>query len=158
MGLDCSGKTTLLNYLVGEDVEHTKVTAGVNGKRIMHPIQNFNFYDIGGVMFFRKLWKYYYDNNNDAIIYVIDVSDEGRIEETKECLQEVLSDQKLKDIPILIFANKFDLSDCLGPDEIIEICNLYEILQEREWSLYVCSAWKGTGVKDGIKWLLETMN
>ena len=28
----------------------------------------------------------------------------------------------------------------------------------RDWSLYACSALKGTGVKDGIKWIFEKLS
>ena len=57
---------------------------------------------------------------------------------------------------MLAFGNKADLMNCLGPDEIIEKLNMNDIT-ERDWSLFACSALKGTGVKGGIKWIFEKL-
>ena len=91
------------------------------------------------------------------MIYVVDASDEERIGECNESFQNLLKDEKLKNVPILAYGNKADLQNCLGPDEIIEKLEMNDITG-RDWSLYACSALKGTGVKDGIKWLLEKLS
>ena len=69
-------------------------------------------------------------------------------------------EQKIKDNlsnpNLVLFGNKADLPNCLGPDEIIEKLNMNDITG-RDWSLYACSALKGTGVKDGIKWIFEKL-
>ena len=156
LGLDNAGKTTLLNYLTHEDNRDTKPTPGVNGKSIQCCGINLNVYDLGGQKAIREYWKYYYENV-DALIYVVDASDEARIAECNESFQELLKEEKLKNVPVLAFGNKADLKNCLGPDEIIEKLNMNDITG-RDWSLYACSALKGTGVKDGIKWNFEKLS
>ena len=72
-------------------------------------------------------------------------------------LEQLLKDENLKNVPVLAYGNKADLNNCLGPDEIIEKLEMNDITG-RDWSLYACSALKGTGVKDGIKWILEKLS
>ena len=148
LGLDNAGKTTMINYLVGADNKNTTPTQGVNGKSIQHNGVTLNIYDLGGQKAIREYWKYYYEKV-DALIYVVDASDEARIDECNESFQSLLKDEKLDKVPVLAYGNKADLNNCLGPDEIIEKLQMNDITG-RDWSLYACSALKGTGVKDGI--------
>ena len=48
--------------------------------------------DIGGQRELRPYWRDYY-NQTDAIIYVVDSSDEERCEELKENVDELLSEE-----------------------------------------------------------------
>jgi len=156
LGLDNAGKTTLLNYLTHENNVNLKPTEGVNGKSIQCYGITLNVYDLGGQKAFREYWKYYYENI-DALIYVIDGSDEKRIAECNDSFQELLKEEKLKNVPVLVYGNKADLETCLGPDEIIDKLNMNDITG-RDWSLYACSALKGNGVKDGIKWVFDKLS
>lgn len=42
-------------------------------------------------------------------IYVVDCSDKRRLEETSSELTELLTDEKLKGVPLLVYANKQDV-------------------------------------------------
>lgn len=48
-------------------------------------------WDIGGQREIRPYWRNYYENT-DALVYVIDSSDEERVEEIKTNLQELLGE------------------------------------------------------------------
>ena len=156
LGLDNAGKTTLLNYLTNEESKNIQPTKGVNAKSIQCGGIKLNVYDLGGQKAIRDYWQYYYEQV-DGLIYVVDASDEERIAECNESFQSLLKEEKLKNIPVLAYGNKADLPSCLGPEEIIEKLEMNDITG-RDWSLYSCSALKGTGVKDGIKWLLEKLS
>ena len=54
-----------------------------------------NFCDFGGQRSIREYWHYFFEDA-DFIIYVVDASDEARIEESKECFQDLLKEEKLK--------------------------------------------------------------
>lgn len=43
-------------------------------------------------------------------IYVVDCSDHVRLEETSQELAELLQDDKLRGVPLLVYANKQDLA------------------------------------------------
>ena len=156
LGLDNAGKTTLLNYLTNADNKNIKPTQGVNALSISCGGVKLNVMDLGGQKAIREYWNYYYDQV-DALIYVVDASDDARIAECNESFQALLKDEKLLKVPVLTYGNKADLKNCLEPDEIIEKLQMNDITG-RDWSLYACSALKGIGVKDGIKWLLEKLS
>lgn len=69
---------------------------------------DFTIFDLGGEKNNRKLWKQYY-SNIDALIFVIDYSNDKTIEPSKKEFLKLLKEEKLKDCPILIFANKIDI-------------------------------------------------
>ena len=160
LGLDNAGKSTLIYYLDHNDeaYRHGYPTGGtVHIVNFIADDINLEFYDYGGQGVFRDDWKYYCPNP-DFIIFIIDSDDEGRIEEVNYYFQSILKEEKLKKIPILIFGNKADLPNYyLGPDEIIEKLNMNDI-EDRDWSFYACSALKGTGVRDGFRWIFEKLS
>lgn len=81
---------------------------------------------------------------------MIDCSDRKRLLETGNEFIELLSDEKLNDVPILIFANKQDLSNIIKVSEIAEAIGLVR-LKERTWQIQECSAIQGTGIKAYIQ-------
>lgn len=123
LGLDNAGKTTLLKQLSKEDPEGTEPTQGFNVKTLLHDGFKLNVWDIGGQKKIREYWVNYY-SNVDGIVFVIDSSDEGRVKECTETFNFLMSEEKLKGVPILIFANKQDLEFSLKPDEVSFYCNL----------------------------------
>ena len=105
LGLDDAGKTTLLNYLLNQDVKDVKPTLGINAQTINFCGITLNVYDLWGKKAIRKYWQYYYENI-DGLIYVIDASDEERMEECNELFQQLLKEEKLKNIPVLFLQIK----------------------------------------------------
>lgn len=79
-------------------------------------------------------------------MYVIDCSDRKRLLETGNELNELLIDEKLDQVPLLVFANKQDLSNVIKASEIAETIGLIK-LKDRTWQVQACSAINGTGVK-----------
>ena len=112
-----------------------------------------NMWDIGGQREIRPYWRNYYDNT-DALIYVVDSADEGRMTELKENLQELLTEEQLSGVPLLVFANKQDLDLALGADEVMESLELSNIT-DRTWNIQACSAHNGEGLQEGCDWLIQ---
>jgi len=79
------------------------------------------------------------------------------MEETGVELQQLLDEEKLASVPLLIMANKQDLMNALSPDEITAELGLNE-LRERTWQILPCSARDGTGLQEGMEWLVEQIN
>jgi ADP-ribosylation factor-like protein 3 len=80
-------------------------------------------------------------------VFVIDSSDQFRIEESGNELRKILEEDKLANLPLLILANKQDLNFALAPDEIIDLLNLNNI-SDRIWSIVACSAVTKQGKED----------
>lgn len=94
LGLDNAGKTTILKALSEEDVSTIMPTQGFNIKALSQDGFKLNVWDIGGQRAIRAYWKNYIENN-DALVYVVDSSDENRLGESKEELQQLLQEEAL---------------------------------------------------------------
>jgi signal recognition particle receptor subunit beta len=70
------------------------------------------------------MWHHYYENS-DALIYVLDTSDADRFEIARETLQQVINADSMQKCPILILANKFDISN-MQPVKIVEELKLHQ--------------------------------
>lgn len=82
----------------------------------------FNLYDIGGQKSFRNHWGDYLDDVM-GIVWVIDSTDKRRMYETGLELATLLQNDSISGVPLLIFANKQDLSTALPADEVFFIFN-----------------------------------
>jgi ADP-ribosylation factor-like protein 13B len=58
-------------------------------------------FDLGGGKRIRGIWKNYYAESY-GVIFVVDSSDEERMEETKETMSEVLRHPRISGKPILV--------------------------------------------------------
>lgn len=65
----------------------------------------------------------------------------------------MLNEEELKDAALLVFANKQDQPGAKGAGEISEALRLGE-LRDRNWSIMACSAVDGSGVNEGMDWLV----
>ena len=101
LGLDASGKTTILYKLkLGQSV-NTIPTAGFNVETVKIKNRSLTVWDIGYCdKMLSLLWSYNYDYSDCVgVVFVVDSSDVERIEEASSLLSEVLSDKKLQRKP-----------------------------------------------------------
>ena len=85
-----------------------------------------NVWDIGGQKAIRPYWKNYYENT-DGLVFVVDSSDEERLNECVEELNSLLVEEHLASVPVLVYANKQDLDFAAEPEAIMETLKLGEI-------------------------------
>uniref|UniRef100_A0A061S743 ADP-ribosylation factor-like protein 3 n=1 Tax=Tetraselmis sp. GSL018 TaxID=582737 RepID=A0A061S743_9CHLO len=155
LGLDNSGKTTMLKKLSQEDVNEITPTQGFNIKSLLHEGFKLNVWDIGGQQAIRPYWRNYYDQT-DALVYVIDSADRKRVDEGGKALDELLAEDQLAGVPLLVFANKQDLVHAAQADDISVNLNLTSI-RDRPWQIQGCSALKGDGLEAGMTWLVKQL-
>eukprot|EP00793_Prasinoderma_coloniale_P002037 PRCOL_00002545-RA len=153
LGLDNAGKTTILTKLSEEDITTITPTQGFNVKSLSHANFKLNVWDIGGQKAIRPYWNNYFEST-DALVYVIDSTDQKRMEETGFELGELLEKEKLAGVPLLIYANKQDLLHALTPAEVAQMLNLVQI-RDRQWQIVACSARTGDGLTEGLEWLVS---
>jgi ADP-ribosylation factor-like protein 3 len=167
LGLDNSGKTTILKKLSEEDIQHIMPTQGFNIKSLQHEGFKLNVWDIGGQKSIRPYWRNYYDQT-DALIYVIDSADTRRLEETGVELGQLLEEDKLAGVPVLIFANKQDLGNgdddandggkkALSIDNVRMAFGVESLQQKHKVKVLATSALTGTGVAEGFVWLNDVL-
>jgi small GTP-binding protein len=151
LGLDASGKTTILNRLKTGENKVTIPTIGFNCEHIRFGRLSFIGFDLGGQSSIRKLWHNYFENA-DAIVFVIDSSDRARFREVYTELCNLTNHRYLDNCPILIFANKQDLNG-VRSNELMSQLDLLNLLRDRDWKLCESTATTGDGIETGFSWL-----
>lgn len=69
----------------------------------------------------------------------------------------MLNEEELKDAALLVFANKQDQPGAKGAGDISQALRLGE-LRDRNWSIMACSAVDGSGVSEGMDWLVVSQS
>lgn len=156
LGLDNSGKTTILKKLSDESCDQIMPTQGFNIKSLMSNGFKLNVWDIGGQKSIRPYWRNYYDQT-DALIYVIDSTDTKRMEETSVELQQLLDEEKLSSVPLLVMANKQDMATAMDSDEISKELGL-DTIKDRVWHIIGVSAKTGQNLHEAMEWLVNEIN
>jgi len=155
VGLDAAGKTTVLYKLKLGEVVTTIPTIGFNVETVEYKNICFTVWDVGGQDKIRPLWRHYF-TNTQGLIFVVDSNDSERVEEAKNELSRMLSEDELKDTKILIFANKQDLPNALSCAELTEKLGLSE-LRGKEWYIQAACATEGKGLYEGLDWLSNAL-
>nr|CAI44579.1 arl_A06 [Paramecium tetraurelia] len=141
VGLEGSGKTSILQYLKNGKFIEAQPTIGLNVETIQFKARHYLVFDVGGKV--RTLWSHYYENL-DGLVFVIDTTDPERIEIVKNELKKLGSEIKQK-IVLLIYLNKIDLPRS-APMELSKDIQQ----QESDVIMQRCSAKTGEGIWEGI--------
>ncbi|KAJ9139902.1 hypothetical protein P3X46_030594 [Hevea brasiliensis] len=164
LGIDKAGKTTLLeklkslfSNLEGLPPDRIVPTVGLNIGRIEVSNTKLVFWDLGGQPGLRSIWEKYYEEAH-AVVYVIDATCPSRFEDSKSALEKVLRHEDLQGAPLLILANKQDLSEAVSAEEVAQYLDLKKLDErERAYMLDAVSAYDGMGIKESVEWLVEVM-
>jgi ADP-ribosylation factor protein 1 len=156
VGLDAAGKTTILYKLKLGEVVTTIPTIGFNVETVEYKKVKFTVWDVGGQDKIRTLWRHYYQNTQ-ALIFVVDSNDKGRVEDARSELHKMLSEDELREAIVLVFANKQDLPHAMSAAEITDQLGLHT-LRSRRWYIQACCATTGDGLYEGLDWLSNAMS
>eukprot|EP00919_Chromeraceae_sp_WS-2016_P000639 GHVR01001614.1.p1 GENE.GHVR01001614.1~~GHVR01001614.1.p1 ORF type:complete len:181 (+),score=31.79 GHVR01001614.1:66-608(+) len=156
IGLDNAGKTTILYRMQVDEVVQAVPTIGFNVETVQFKNIKFQVWDLGGQTSIRPYWRCYYPNT-DAVVYVVDSADKARVEDSKTELHLMLDEEELKNSTLLIFANKQDLPGAMTAAEVSDHLSLTEI-RNRQWAIFNSSAIKGTGIQEGLEWLVNAVS
>jgi len=148
-GIDEVGKTSLTRRL----------KTGQFNDNFFTPTRTFNieylpkkegllsWWDMPGQALFRKKWLIGLQDSN-IIVYMIDIANQLRFEESKKEFWDIITRNGIKDIPLLILGNKVDLINNLNHDkkeplertkkEIIEFFD-FNKLADRQWEFLFTS-------------------
>ncbi|XP_010189444.1 PREDICTED: ADP-ribosylation factor-like protein 6 isoform X1 [Mesitornis unicolor] len=157
LGLDNSGKTTIINKLKPSNAQTQDIvpTIGFSIEKFKTSSLSFTVFDMSGQGRYRNLWEHYY-KEGQAIIFVIDSSDKLRMVVAKEELDTLLNhpDIKHRRLPILFFANKMDLRDAISSVKVSQLLSL-ENIKDKPWHICASDALKGEGLQEGVDWLQD---
>ncbi|XP_033826880.1 ADP-ribosylation factor-like protein 4D [Periophthalmus magnuspinnatus] len=153
VGLDSSGKTSLLYRLkLGEFVE-TVPTKGFNMERVRLSGGGggglYQVWDVGGQDKQRPLWKAY-ARRTDGLVFVVDAADTERLEEARAELHRMARCPESQGAPILLLANKQDLPGAMTPAQVEKALSVHELSPSTLLHTQGCSALDGDGLQPGL--------
>ena len=159
VGLDNSGKTTILNKLKPPDAQSHDIvpTIGFAVEKFKGKALAFTAFDMSGQGRYRNLWEHYYKECH-GIIFVVDSSDKLRMAVAKDELEQLLENTEIKSrrIPVLFFANKMDMRESLSSVKISSMLTL-EAVQDKPWHICASNALSGEGLSEGVDWLTDQL-
>jgi len=111
VGLENSGKSTLLSVLASGAAQETVPTVGMDVKLVKRGGLQMKCWDIGGQAQYRQEWGRY-TRGCDVVIFVLDTSARDRVATARQELHRLLEDSGLATTPILVCANKVGRETC----------------------------------------------
>ncbi|XP_061191258.1 ADP-ribosylation factor 1-like [Saccostrea echinata] len=156
LGLYDSGKTSILHYTKLGEVVTTIPTIGFNVETLINKRLTLTGWDVGGRDKIRPLYRHYY-SNNDALIFVVDSSDEDGLERAKEELMRHLSEPELQNIPLAIAFHKWDKPNHMTISTIQDAFGVSEIRKRRPCETFVTSVISDNGMElqQMLYWVYE---
>merc|ERR1719330_826941 len=156
VGLDAAGKTTILYKLKLGEVVTTIPTIGFNVETVEYKNIRFTVWDVGGQSKIRPLWRHYYQGTQ-GLIFIIDSSDHDRVEDAREELISLVNADEMRDVALLVFANKQDLLNAMTSAEVSEKLGLHT-MRNRQWFIQSACATTGDGLYEGLDWMSRTLS
>jgi small GTP-binding protein len=111
----------------------------------------FTVWDIGGQDKIRPLYRHYFEKT-DGLLFVVDSSDRDRLQEARNELFGIITNESMTSVPFVVIANKSDLPMALKPSELIEQLSLHSI-SRRRWYIQSACALTGDGIVEGMQQL-----
>jgi ADP-ribosylation factor-like protein 6 len=161
VGLDNSGKTTVLNALRGTGgptgaTGDTVPTVGFQQESFKREGLTLTAFDMSGAGKYRVLWESYYRDAH-AVIFVVDAADTLRLAVVRDELAGLLAHPDLgPGCPVLFLANKTDLPSAKGATEMARALEL-EGVRGRPWQIQPCCALRSEGTAEGFAWLADSV-
>jgi len=156
VGLAGAGKETLMKKLELGEVVQSMPAAGFEVAELEYKNIKFTSFDTG--IHLRKIhyvWRNYYTSTK-AVIYVVDSADHEHIEAAEQDLYYILTEDRFRDVNLLVFANKQDLPNAMATRELVGKLGLQRFHQR--WDIQACSATTGDGLYDGLDWVVTMLS
>ncbi|KAG9494136.1 ADP-ribosylation factor-like protein 14 [Eleutherodactylus coqui] len=157
LGLDAAGKSTVLYKFKFKEPFTTIPTVGFNVETIQTEKHlQLTIWDVGGQEKLRSFWCYYFENT-DGLVYVVDSTNKQTLDESRRQFQFILQNELVKNVPVVILANKQDLPGALNADEITRKFNMKKYCCDRDWYVQPCCAITGQGLAEAFNKVTEFM-
>lgn len=157
LGLDNSGKTTIITRLMGLDTGKVFPTIGFQIHTFQYGKYTINAWDVGGQTTLRRFWSNYFDKL-DVIVWVIDSTSMERIAELYEELrQKVIQQDQLVGVYFCVLINKIDLLDAEQRESVKrtveQTLHLLEELPPERYTVELVSGVTGANLDGAMQWI-----
>jgi len=141
----------------------------------------FTTFDLGGHEQARRVWKDYFPAV-DAIVFLVDCADHERINEARQELESLMTDEQVAGCPILVLGNKIDKANAYGEDHLKYYLGVQSFctgkvsrnvvylnqnfqgqvsrseLASRPLEVFMCSVLRRQGYGEGFRWLSQYLD
>ena len=93
----------------------------------------------------------------NGLIFVIGCDNVGQVDDGIDYLHEFLGEANMRNVPLLVYANKQDIPNATKPNELERMLNCQGIT-DRPWKVQGTCAITGDSIYEGINWLGEQIN
>lgn len=127
LGLDGAGKSSILAKFSNksdEDSQDKKPTEGFHITCLQAGGVSLNIWEVGGSEKVRSYWGNFIQDTS-VLVFVLDASDANRLQEAVTQLKQLVDDPRLQKVPIVVLANKQDISGAKTVHEIKEFLSLH---------------------------------
>lgn len=171
LGLESAGKSSILEWLKAylskdatsdvrvqrpRSLEKISPTVGLNVAKLRIAGEKLLLWDLGGAKALRSIWENYV-TDAEAIIWVVDSCNEQHLGESREALKSLVTRPHLRHSPLLVYANKQDAETAVDPVKISLALDLISDAEERSQCVQPCSTESGEGIREGIDWLMSSL-
>lgn len=123
VGLDASGKTTLLQVLKRDIVQAHEPTQHPQAEEVTLHNVRFHAVDLGGHAAARLLWRRYVAGM-DGLVFLVDAADPKRFEEARAELARLMDSAECANAPILVLGNKVDAPGAVSRPQLRDALGL----------------------------------
>ncbi|KAF8588516.1 P-loop containing nucleoside triphosphate hydrolase protein [Ramaria rubella] len=143
-GVNGAGKKEIFTNITAREARLVLPTGG-NNQSVYRYQKNYRFilwdlYYLEGSIF-KYTWQDYLPRSPHAAILVIDASNPEAFSNTRRVLHDICAHEALSQCPVLVFANKSDLPNCMTVEKIYAGLDLAPLGQQgRKSAVFRCSA------------------
>ncbi|XP_033751002.1 ADP-ribosylation factor-like protein 15 [Pecten maximus] len=154
LGLEGSGKSSILAVLSGEKYDDISPTKGFSIKALLFDDCIVDVKELGGGESVRPYWDRYYGGAQGIIFVVDSTSSDEKLKLASNELHKALGDPVLDDLPLIVLCNYQDKQEAKSPTQLQEILEVNLEDGHRTWSIHGCSIHD----KDSIKHSFQELN
>jgi len=157
LGLNGTGKTSILYRLIRNEKVRTAHTIGFNHETLEHNGYNFDIWDLEyKPQDTLEFWKVHFTRAK-GIIFVVDASSPETLSKAKSTLSSFISEPDLSNLPLLVFLNKRDVVDSMNALQVLVGLNLHHLCNKCGWHIQPCSTLlNDNSLLEGLDWFCET--
>ncbi|GMR62643.1 hypothetical protein PMAYCL1PPCAC_32838, partial [Pristionchus mayeri] len=168
LGLDDSGKTTLLHLLKDDRIGEYAPTLVPTAYELRLDGVRFLTYDLVGG--YRQARRWWLEFAPDGIVFVVDVANHERIAEAAKEFERLMTDETVAAVPILVLGNKADKAGALSEEQLKCALGLQDgctgkgatfakdDCANRPIAVFMCSAFMRQGYGEAVRWLAKNLD
>ncbi|RNA06999.1 ADP-ribosylation factor-like [Brachionus plicatilis] len=152
LGLNHSGKTTIFFTMRDKHNIFTIPAIGFNSETFITANGvSMRVCDLGNYKKVKPTWKDYFQESIGCF-FVVDSTDEFRLDEAAQELHGILEDDSMRGVPVVVIANKQDLPNAITCTDLVQKLNLEKLSKtQNKWFIQSACALTGEGIYEAME-------